>query len=280
VEVQRQIIALSEPDEPEYSEEESGLDLGGEDEEYLDEGGVYEETVEEWDEESGEPKKQKEVPITHQEQQKNDAKDKKDILFQFQVLREAYKNDLDKIPDVDEYMDVEKLREELVRTRKILSIDRNAQKGKIALVVLLGIMEAIGRYFRLPMKGFVKSQYEALDDYKHLLVELGLKYASGEESTWPVEIRLFLAVAGNAVMFSMGNMFVTGMESQGTGLGSIISDMIFPKRSSSQEAPSAPRTMEGPSVNAEDFQESEEDEEEPLPPPPPKKKVTRTKVAI
>jgi hypothetical protein len=283
VEVQRQIMELSEPNEPEYEEEEGGgLDLG--DEGYEDDGGVYEETTEDWgeDEESVPSKGQKkEVPLTHKEQQDKDAQDKKDILFQFHVLREAYKDDVDKIPDVDEYMDVEKLREELSRTRKLLSIDRNAQKGKIALVVLLVIMEAIGRYFRLPMKGFVQGQYAAMDEYKHLLIELGLKYASGEESSWPVEVRLFLAVAGNAVMFTMGNVFVNGMESQGTGLGSIIGDMIFPKRSSpSQGTPSTPRTMEGPSVDAEDFQESSSEEEEEPPPPPPRRRTTRTKINV
>jgi hypothetical protein len=278
-EVQRQIMEISEPGEPEY-EEDTGLDLGEED--YDEDGGVYEETVEEWDEgETGGTSrtKPKDAPRTHREQQEIDEKEKKDILFQFQVLREAYKNDPSKIPDVDEYMDVGKLREELTRTRKILSIDKNSQKAKIALLVLLGVFEAMGRYFRLPMRGFVKSQYEAIDDYKHLLIEIGLKYASGEESTWPVEIRLFLAVSGSALMYSVGNMFISGVESQGDGLGSIISDMILPKRTQSGPSSSVSRPMEGPSVSAEDFEDSEEEEEEEEPPPP-KRRTTRTKVNV
>jgi hypothetical protein len=287
VEVQRQIKEMTE-NEPEYEEDEPmGLDLGeDDDEEYDDDGGVYEETVEDWEDgdevsKSTEGKPPKERQLTHKEQQEKDANDKKEILFQFQVLREAYKNDLDKIPDVDEYMDVSKLRDELYRTRRVLSIDRNAQKAKIVLLVLLGVMEAVGRYFRLPMKGFVKSQYDAIDDYKHLLIEIGLKYASGEESNWPVEIRLFFAVAGSAVMYSVGNAFVNGMESQGTGLGSIISDMLFPGRGSSASSgatPTAPKPMEGPSVSPDDFEDSEEDEEEP--PPPPRKTTTRRKINV
>jgi hypothetical protein len=271
--IQRELLFVDDDEEEEgrYIEDEPKSEEEEDEAEMEDELGLSEAESSGEEEESEGEKKVKTRPLTLKEKVELEKKEKEEYLVLFRVLRKRYPDDHDIIPEVDEYMSLEQLKNEYDKAVKLLCIDANVEYYRMFLVASFVVLEIAGSYINLPMGGFTLKQMEQMETYHSLLVELGAKHASSQESAWPVEARLGAMVIAQAVIFLLVNLVSANVS---PGIGDLLSSVLTPKQSS-KTAPVAKARMEPPSVSIDDLPDDEEEEVQEEEDIPLKKKTRR-----
>jgi hypothetical protein len=128
----------------------------------------------------------------------------------FGILKLSYKNWNIQIPD--ESMSLDKIHDLYAQQVKEIMISTNANSyRKYIIVGFLGLEFFAIKVLGLDMAGFTESQFQSMQRYDQLLVELGEKYQNGGMASWPLEIRMIFAIFISAVIFVVlklvGNFF-------------------------------------------------------------------------
>lgn len=187
--------------------------------------------------------------VTHSTTSEREEDDKKrEILMKFQILRKAYKNHVDKIPNPTIHTDLLEMERSYEDTVRILSLDSTVGTYKTYLIGGFMATEYFcGSFLGFEMQGFAKHQILQMDSYEKLLIEIGEKSYVPGGSKWPVEIRLVFMIVINAAFFIMGKMIM-----RKTG-----ADLLAMAHNASAlpptEAPRQSRKMRGPTVNLDDI---------------------------
>jgi hypothetical protein len=91
-----------------------------------------------------------------------------------------------------------------------IMVSKETGNYKVYLVIFFMIIEVIGvKILKLNMSGYTMSQLRRMNQYDSLLNELGEKWLVGGGSNWPVEARLLVTAATNAVIF-LGVKYLCG----------------------------------------------------------------------
>ena len=91
-----------------------------------------------------------------------------------------------------------------------IMVSKETGNYKVYLVIFFMIIEVIGvKILKLNMSGYTMSQLRRMNQYDSLLSELGEKWLVGGGSNWPVEARLLVTAATNAVIF-LGVKYLCG----------------------------------------------------------------------
>ena len=91
-----------------------------------------------------------------------------------------------------------------------IMVSKETGNYKVYLVIFFMIIEVIGvKILKLNMSGYTMSQLRRMNQYDSLLTELGEKWLVGGGSNWPVEARLLVTAATNAVIF-LGVKYLCG----------------------------------------------------------------------
>lgn len=90
-------------------------------------------------------------------------------------------------------------------------IDRTIVKYKVYLTIIFLIIEAIGcKVFNIPIAGYTSDQLKQFIFYEQFLMEIAERQKEGEGEEWPVEIRIFIFMIFQAVIFIIIK-FVSGI---------------------------------------------------------------------
>ncbi|GJD09085.1 hypothetical protein Gasu2_33560 [Galdieria sulphuraria] len=104
--------------------------------------------------------------------------------------------------------------EEYLRVRARVVSRLNYLFWESMLCILVQGLEMIVSKFlpNIPIKGFASSIYQNREQYKHLLLELGEKYANEDESS--IEWKICCSLAMQAGFFVVGNLLLRGGQPQ------------------------------------------------------------------
>ena len=125
---------------------------------------------------------------------------KRELLFKFEILKKSYKTST--IPEFTVHSDLKTMENTYDSTVRSVTLDSSVETYKNYLAFLFYAMETImGKFVGLDMEGFASQQMLKMDDYEKLLVEIGAKNYNPMSKQWPVELRLFITVLMNSIMF-------------------------------------------------------------------------------
>lgn len=108
-------------------------------------------------------------------------------------------------------------------------VDKAVSKYKLYMTIIFLIIEALGtRIFHIPIAGYTKDQLKHIIFYEQLLMELAEKSSYGGGEDWPVEIRIFVLMAVQAVTFVIIK-YLCGMlpEHVAEGIRGYINDLVL-----------------------------------------------------
>jgi hypothetical protein len=131
----------------------------------------------------------------------------REYLFKWELIRNANKDKAAELPKFTIHNKLDQV---------VSAYDDWNRKTQIPIVInryrkwLIGSFHAIqwlAPTIGLDMTGFVEQQKEEMDEYEKLLIELGEK-SWMPKSSWPVELRIVLAVLGSALSFAAQKMVI------------------------------------------------------------------------
>ena len=140
-------------------------------------------------------------PLTDEEVQTYESKIRATYRVKFGILRENYqKMEIPDFPDTTPIPTIEEMYSEYV---KRIHVDTSVDQNKIYLLVLWLLIEiGMTRFFKIPLSGYTLNQFNYLNKYQLLLIELGeSSYQATGQSSWPVEVRIVVMATFNAVIF-------------------------------------------------------------------------------
>jgi hypothetical protein len=196
-------------------------------------------------ERQGEIKNQQAIPNLDRIYATEDDEDelKRELLFKFELLKKAYKTD---VPDFNVHSDLKQMSRSYESTLRRVSLDSCVENYKQLLIGSFMVLEfVLGYLFKFDMQGFTQQQILNMNQYERLLIELGEQSYVPGGSQWPVEVRLFLMVLGNAAIFIIAKMI---MKKTGSNIMSAMNSFSRP-----QPSPLHKRKMRGPSIQPDDI---------------------------
>lgn len=191
---------------------------------------------------------EEEDPIAREKQERDE------LLWDLKVIKRKYPNH--DVPQYTEHDDVGTIRRAKEQTLKEIALNVNVnQYKKYMTAAFLGIeLFCVGYLGIADMKGYFMAQNQSMETYEALLIEIGGKSSGGWGSSWPVEVRLIIAIVFNAAMFWLGKL----VEKHGGGAMASIFKQFLPHgtvgaQGAPTSAPAAPQAsaapkMRGPSV--------------------------------
>lgn len=146
-----------------------------------------------------------------------EAKRRADYRVKFSILREAYPQMA--IPEPEDQKSLDEIEVMYRQYIKRIHIDSSVDQNQVYLLILWMVMEIIGgRFLRLPIRGYTKNQFNYMNKYRMLLIELGERsYAAGIGEGWPVELRILMMAAMNAVIFVLVHFLASKIGAEGSG---------------------------------------------------------------
>lgn len=154
-----------------------------------------------------------------------EKQEREELLWDLKMIKKKYPTH--DVPEFTEHDDVGTIRLARERTLKDISLDVNVnQYKKYMTAAFLGIeLFCVGYLGIQDMKGYFAAQNASMATYDALLIEIGEKSGGGWGSSWPVEVRLVVAIVFNAAMFWVGKL----VEKNGGGAMASIFKMFAPQ---------------------------------------------------
>jgi hypothetical protein len=181
-----------------------------------------------------------------------------EYLARFRILKKA--NPQLDVPEMKEgdYFDLDELKRKYKRITRDEHINSSVKKYRMFLcAAFLGMEYLFTSVIGMDMTGFAKEQTKNMVEYDKMLIELGEKSYSAEESDWPVEFRLIFTILTQAAIFCVANFLMKklGIGMDGfMGMVKQMSNTMMNNQENTTEAQPQPTTppvqsrrMKGPS---------------------------------
>jgi hypothetical protein len=167
-------------------------------------------------------------------------KERNAVYFKYEVLRRMHPNA--NIPEFTLYSDPKLMSQKYEMLTKKLSLDSSVENWKRYMIVfVMGCEVALGK-INFDMEGFAQQQIMSMNTYDQLLVEMAEKSYVPSGSKWSPEIRLFMMLTMNIVLFVISKMI---FKKTGTNLLGTINNMTN----------TTERSMNEPSMNEPNMKE-------------------------
>ena len=154
------------------------------------------------------------------EEDEETQKERNAVYFRYEVLRRMHPNA--SIPEFTLYSDPKLMSQKYEMLTKKLSLDSSVENWKRYMIVfVMGCEVALGK-INFDMEGFAQQQIMSMNTYDQLLVEMAEKSYVPSGSKWSPEIRLFMMLTMNVVLFVVSKMI---FKKTGTNLLGTINSM-------------------------------------------------------
>ena len=181
---------------------------------------------------------QKKVTInnaySYAEDDEETQKERNAVYFKYEVLRRMHPNA--SIPEFTLYSDPKLMSQKYEMLTKKLSLDSSVENWKRYMIVFVMGCEVVLGKINFDMEGFAQQQIMSMNTYDQLLVEMAEKSYVPSGSKWSPEIRLFMMLTMNVVLFVVSKMI---FKKTGTNLLGTINSMNN----------TAERSMKEPTLN-------------------------------
>lgn len=148
-------------------------------------------------------------------------KERNAVYFKYEVLRRMHPNA--HIPEFTMYSDPKIMGQKYELLTKKLSLDSSVDNWKRYMIIFVMGCEVVLGKMKFDMEGFAQQQIMSMSTYDQLLVEMAEKsYIPTGQSKWSPEIRLFMMLTMNIVLFVVSRMI---FKSTGTNLLGTINDL-------------------------------------------------------
>jgi hypothetical protein len=143
-------------------------------------------------------------------------KERNAVYFKYEVLRRMHPNA--NIPEFTLYSDPKLMSQKYEMITKKLSLDSSVENWKRYMIVFVMGCEVVLGKINFDMEGFAQQQIMSMNTYDQLLVEMAEKSYMPSGSKWAPELRLFMMVTMNVVLFVISKMIFkkTGANLLGT----------------------------------------------------------------
>jgi hypothetical protein len=131
-------------------------------------------------------------------------KERNAVYFKYEVLRRMHPNA--NIPEFTLYSDPKLMSQKYEMITKKLSLDSSVENWKRYMIVFVMGCEVVLGKINFDMEGFAQQQIMSMNTYDQLLVEMAEKSYMPSGSKWSPEIRLFMMVTMNIVLFVISKM--------------------------------------------------------------------------
>ena len=158
---------------------------------------------------------------SYAEEDEETQKERNAVYFKYEVLRRMHPNA--NIPEFTMYSDPKLMSQKYEMLTKKMSLDSSVENWKRYMIVfVMGFEVALGK-INFDMEGFAQQQIMSMNTYDQLLVEMAEKsYVPSGSSKWSPEVRLFMMLTMNVVLFVVSKMI---FKKTGTNLLSTINSM-------------------------------------------------------
>lgn len=147
-------------------------------------------------------------------------KERNAVYFKYEVLRRMHPNA--SIPEFTLYSDPKLMSQKYEMLTKKLSLDSSVENWKRYMIVFVMGCEVVLGKINFDMEGFAQQQIMSMNTYDQLLVEMAEKSYVPSGSKWSPEIRLFMMLTMNVVLFVVSKMI---FKKTGTNLLGTINNM-------------------------------------------------------
>lgn len=155
-----------------------------------------------------------------QDEDEDVLKERNEVYFHYEVLKRMHPNAT--IPEFTTYSDPKVMAQKYDMLAKKLSLDSSVENWKRYMIIfVMGCEVALGK-LNFDMEGFAQQQIMSMNTYDQLLVEMAEKSYVPSGKKWPVEVRLFMMLTMNVVLFVVSKMI---MKKTGTNLLGTINDI-------------------------------------------------------
>jgi hypothetical protein len=175
------------------------------------------------------------------EEDEETQKERNAVYFKYEVLRRMHPNA--SIPEFTLYSDPKLMSQKYEMLTKKLSLDSSVENWKRYMIVFVMGCEVVLGKINFDMEGFAQQQIMSMNTYDQLLVEMAEKSYVPSGSKWSPEIRLFMMLTMNVVLFVVSKMI---FKKTGTNLLGTINNMTNTAERSMKEP-----TMSGGATSSE-----------------------------
>jgi hypothetical protein len=154
------------------------------------------------------------------EEDEETQKKRNAVYFKYEVLRRMHPNA--NIPEFTLYSDPKLMSQKYEMLTKKLSLDSSVENWKRYMIVFVMGCEVVLGKINFDMEGFAQQQIMSMNTYDQLLVEMAEKSYVPSGSKWSPEIRLFMMLTMNVVLFVVSKMI---FKKTGTNLLGTINNM-------------------------------------------------------
>lgn len=166
-----------------------------------------------------------------EEEDEDTQKERNAVYFKYEVLRRMHPNA--NIPEFTIYSDPKLMSQKYELLTKKLSLETSVDNWKRYMIVFVMGCEVVLGKMSFDMEGFAQQQIMSMSTYDQLLVEMAEKsYIPTGGSKWSPEIRLFMMLTMNIVLFVISKMI---FKKTGTNLLGTINDLTSPEKSGYNE---------------------------------------------
>ena len=166
------------------------------------------------------------------EENEETQKERNTVYFKYEVLRRMHPNAV--IPEFTMYSDPKLMSQKYEMLTKKLSLDSSVENWKRYMIIfVMGCEVALGKV-NFDMEGFAQQQIMSMNTYDQLLVEMAEKSYIPTHSKWSPEIRLFMMITMNIVLFIVSKII---FKKTGTNLLGTINNMTNISERSMKEPP-------------------------------------------
>ena len=154
------------------------------------------------------------------EEDEETQKERNAVYFKYEILRRMHPNA--SIPEFTLYSDPKLMSQKYEMLTKKLSLDSSVENWKRYMIVFVMGCEVVLGKINFDMEGFAQQQIMSMNTYDQLLVEMAEKSYVPSGSKWSPEIRLFMMLTMNVVLFIVSKMI---FKKTGTNLLGTINSM-------------------------------------------------------
>lgn len=156
-----------------------------------------------------------------EEEDEETQKERNAVYFKYEVLRRMHPNA--HIPEFTIYSDPKLMSQKYELLTKKLSLETSVDNWKRYMIVFVMGCEVVLGKMSFDMEGFAQQQIMSMSTYDQLLVEMAEKsYIPSGSSKWSPEVRLFMMLTMNIVLFVISKMI---FKKTGTNLLGTINDL-------------------------------------------------------
>ena len=166
-----------------------------------------------------------------EEEDEETQKERNAVYFKYEVLRRMHPNA--HIPEFTIYSDPKLMSQKYELLTKKLSLESSVDSWKRYMIVFVMGCEVVLGKLSFDMEGFAQQQIMSMSTYDQLLVEMAEKsYVPSGSSKWSPEVRLFMMLTMNIVLFVISKMI---FKKTGTNLLGTINDLTSPQERKMKE---------------------------------------------